>query len=68
MNGAQRKTKLSTYEVTLTLDIEAKTVVTVDARNAEEAEQVALNIADNRHRSLWTEEVVAACAKAKVKR
>jgi hypothetical protein len=66
MNRANRKTKLSRYEVTLRREIEYITILRVHARNADEAEQIATNIADNDPASWREDRVLGQNAKAKV--
>lgn len=60
MAGASRKTKLSKYEVTITREIRHVARLEVDARNAEEAEQMAQAEADEPRSGHWREEDVLA--------
>ncbi len=66
---AQRKAKLSKYEVTLRREIEQVAVVEVEARNVEEAIETAINFADNQLPSPWREgDVIGESSKAKLVR
>lgn len=69
MNGANRKAKLSKYQVTITREIEHTAVVEVEARNAEEAEEVGLAVADAADSRHWREgDVLSQTVKAKIVR
>lgn len=69
MNSANRKSKLSKYEVTIKREIEHVAVVEVDARNAEEAVDMANNMVDEPKSTYWREgDVLSQTAKAKVMR
>jgi hypothetical protein len=68
MNRSNRKAKLSTYEVKVRRKVEHTAVIQVEARSAEEAEQVAINAVDNlENQNLWREgDVIDETAKAKL--
>ncbi len=67
MAGAARKTKLSKYEVTIKRQIEHVAVIEVEARSAEEAEDMAKNEADEPRSGHWREgDVISENIKAKL--
>lgn len=69
MAGAARKSKLTKYEVTIKREVEYTAVVEVEARSAEEAQDMANNIVDEPKSKYWREgDVVSHTAKAKVLR
>lgn len=55
MKSANRKSKLSKYEVTIKREIEHVAVIEVEARSAEEAQGMAENEADEAHSRHWRE-------------
>jgi nicotinate-nucleotide pyrophosphorylase len=64
---ANRKAKLSKYEVIIKRQIEHVATVEVEARTAEEAQQVAENAVDNVGANYWREgDVISQSAKVKV--
>jgi hypothetical protein len=66
MPGAMRKTKVSKYEVTVRRDVELAIVVTLEARNAEEAEDIARNSISEIHwRDSSIANVISQTSKAK---
>lgn len=68
MSGAHRQKKLRMYEVALTRTVEHTMTLTVSARNAEEACDIAATHAseDDLHRGWNSGEVIGESAKAKV--
>jgi len=69
MAGAARKTKLSKYEVTIKREVEHTAVIEVEARNADEAKEVAEAAADAANANHWREgDIVSQTAKVKVMR
>jgi hypothetical protein len=64
MNRANRKAKLSKYEVVVTRQIEQVITLMVEARSKEEAQDVATNIANDDGRS-WMSTVVNQNAKVR---
>lgn len=67
MAGAARKIKLSRYEVTIKREIEHRAVIEVEARSAEEAEQIAEAEADEPNSGHWREgDIISASVKAKL--
>jgi hypothetical protein len=69
MAGAARKSKLSKYEVTIKREVEYTAVVELEARNADEAKDIAEANADAAGANYWREgDVVSQTAKVKVLR
>jgi len=67
MNRANRKMKLSRYEVTIKREIEYVAVLEIDARNAEEAQQIAETTVDEVNSRVWREgDVISQNMKVKV--
>ena len=67
MTGAARKAKMSKYVVTIRRQIEQVAVLEVEARNAEEAADVAMTSVDGAGASHWSEGVIISQdAKAKI--
>lgn len=65
--GANRKAKLSTYEVIITREIEHIAVVTLEARNIEEAIDIAKTNADAAGSRYWREgDVISETARGKL--
>jgi hypothetical protein len=64
---ANRKTKLSKYEVIIKRQIEHVATVEIETRTAEEAQQIAENEVDDAGSNYWREgDVISQSAKVKV--
>jgi len=69
MAGAARKSKLSKYEVIIKRQIEHVATIEVEARNAEEAQEIGEREADEPRSNHWREgDVVSQDIKVKVLR
>ncbi len=69
MAGASRKMKLSKYTVVIKREVEHTAHVDVEARNAEEAQQIAETMVDEPGANYWREgDVISQTAKVKVQR
>lgn len=69
MAGAARKSKLTKYEVIIKRQIEHVATIEVEARNAEEAEEIGKREADEPRSGHWREgDIISESVKAKVLR
>jgi len=69
MAGAARKTKLTKYKVVIKRQIEHVATIEVEARNAEEAQEIGEREADEPHSNHWREgDVISQSVKVKVSR
>lgn len=69
MAGAHRKTKLSTYEVTIRREVEFVATLEIEARSSEEAVGMANDIVDESKYTQWREgDCLSHTTKAKMVR
>ena len=68
MAGAARKMKLTKYTVTIKREVVQQIVLSIEARNAEEAEDIAAANAEAYTANQWVQSVICQSTKAKVVR
>lgn len=68
MAGASRKSKLSKYKVTVTREVVQTITLELEARSAEEAQDIASANASAYDANRWVQSVMCQSAKAKVVR